>query len=155
MKVRSGFVSNSSSSSFIVIGNSGEDCSKWLSQTIKRCLDDGSPAPYCIGKNGETEFGWSVETHSDVHSRINFAYLQARDREPNGSAFMQMLFEAIKEATGRLPTVDAEIQKDGYIDHQSSSSEGQNIEMFDDIDTLKRFLFDDSSYIETGNDNDG
>jgi hypothetical protein len=146
MKTRQGFVSNSSSSSFVVIGNTGKDCSKWLSKVCK-------PEQYVIGQDGETEFGWSVETHSDVYSRVNFAYLQARDRKLNGNHYMRMLFEAIKDVTGQFPIVSESIQKDGYVDHQSSSSEGQNIEMFEDETILKRFLFDDGSYVETGNDN--
>jgi hypothetical protein len=41
----------------------------------------------------------------------------------------------------------------GYIDHQSASYEGENMEMFEDEQTLHDFLFSNNSYIQTGNDN--
>lgn len=41
----------------------------------------------------------------------------------------------------------------GYIDHQSCATEGENTEIFNDDDTLRRFLFADDSYIHTDNDN--
>ena len=44
---------------------------------------------------------------------------------------------------------------DYYIDHQSSVTEGSNMEMFDDEDKLYRFLGNEQdSYIQGGNDNE-
>ena len=40
-----------------------------------------------------------------------------------------------------------------YIDHQSNAAENQNIEMFDNEDNLKAFLFGGNSKICTDNDN--
>ena len=42
-----------------------------------------------------------------------------------------------------------------YIDHQSCATEGSNLEMFRDRDSLKRFLFAKGSFIQCGNDNEG
>jgi hypothetical protein len=41
----------------------------------------------------------------------------------------------------------------GYIDHQSSAEEGANIEMFENEDSLEKFLFSKRSKIIGGNDN--
>ena len=41
----------------------------------------------------------------------------------------------------------------GYIDHQSSASEGENTEIFESEDTLKHFLFGKGSCIVLDNDN--
>jgi vesicle coat complex subunit len=41
----------------------------------------------------------------------------------------------------------------GYIDHQSNACESENIEMFENEETLKDFIFGRSSYIHTDNDN--
>jgi hypothetical protein len=42
---------------------------------------------------------------------------------------------------------------EGYIDHQSSAGEGQNIEIFNSKEILRSFLFNKESYIQLDNDN--
>jgi hypothetical protein len=64
MKVRIGFVSNSSSTSFVVIDSSqGYDKLPYADTFVV----DGSV--------GHTEFGWGPETVNGIGSRIIFAYL--------------------------------------------------------------------------------
>jgi hypothetical protein len=65
------FVSNSSSSSFVVIGNSFPD-PDWYKKNFKDCVFDGSEQRGC------TEFGWGPDVLKDADSRINFAYIQAQ-----------------------------------------------------------------------------
>ena len=43
--------------------------------------------------------------------------------------------------------------KDGYIDHQSSACEGENIQIFESEKDLEAFIFDDEAYIVGDNDN--
>jgi hypothetical protein len=144
MKARRCFVSNSSSSSFVFIGNNG-DCSR----RVKALVEDGI---LILGTQGENEFGWGPETISDVFSMINFAKLQVI----NGSNphWGVMLDDVIKEATGCTEIIwDEKLTDEGYIDHQSSSSDGSNTEIFADEDTLRRFLFCTDSEIVLDNDN--
>ena len=151
MKIRSGFVSNSSSSSFIVIGT--DITEKNLP------LDDGK---FIIGSAGETEFGWQNTTYEYAYDRINFAWMQANYMIESTPEWMEMLGEVIKEHTGATEVVSIinldwprhEGEVNGYIDHQSASCEGVNTEMFADKDTLARFLFGSGSYIQGGNDNE-
>jgi len=148
VKTRQGFVSNSSSSSFVVIG------SREPKSTIP-LLENGA---VCVGPRvgGEYEFGWEIEDHTDTYSRINFAYIQAKDT--NNEYWLETIEEAIKEVTGAADIIWCEFGSNkwtpyGYIDHQSSACEGENTEMFESIDSMKRFLFSSDSYIHTDNDN--
>lgn len=149
MKTRLGFVSNSSSSSFVVIGNSSLVIPKFETEE------------YCFGQKGETEFGWGPDDIYDFYSRVNFAYLQCVknchskwccDDEPEISHqdWHDMLINVLKENTG-LKEITFDVE--GYIDHQSSAAEDRNTEIFDDKETLAQFLFDGDSYIHLDNDN--
>ena len=163
MKIRTGFVSNSSSSSFIVI-RSGDNHIPNLPETL--VVD---------GKFGETEFGWQRDEHWDFGSKLIFAYLQTiyrnnfldryyknrpllqNDHEEN---WLDMLEKVVIQNTNvkRIEWLIGEDERCdspnwAYIDHQSNAAENQNIEMFDNEDNLKAFLFGGNSKICTDNDN--
>ncbi len=141
MKTRIGFVSNSSSSSFVVIGNTGDN-----SWRLKSDVQDGN---LDLGNDGEVEFGWGPDDVTGMYSMINFAFLQAEDN----AEWMKMLEDVIKHEVG-CETITWKVNdRYAYIDHQSSASEGSNTEIFDDEDTLRRFLFCDDSSIHLDNDN--
>jgi hypothetical protein len=146
VKCRVGFVTNSSSSSFIVI-----NATKGY-ETLPAYTD----GVYRVGFLGETEFGWMPRNIHDIDSRINFAYLQALTVD--NKEWVKMLEEVIKENSevkeiNFLLTDDWNSPSYGYIDHQSCASEGENTEMFTSKDTLKDFIFGEGSYIHTDNDN--
>jgi len=150
MKVRVGFVSNSSSSSFVVSGP-GELI---LENTLVGKI-------YVIGANGKREFGWERERTFDFDSKVNWAAMQAM-YSPDDLLEMKMymLENVIKEHMGAAH-VDISLQIDdydkpgyGYIDHQSTSSEDDSfLEIFESEQQLKEFLFCPKNYIQGGNDN--
>lgn len=145
MKIRGGFVSNSSSSSFIVIedSNCNIDSSMFREETVGRTLIVNS----CLG---ETDFGWEKQEYYDEGSKILFSYIQAR--QVDNDDWIEMLEDVITE---NINVIDVEwmLKDTGYVDHQSSSSEGMNTEMFKSKKDLRNFLFNGDSYIQTGNDN--
>lgn len=157
MKTRLFFVSNSSSSSFITIRNikTEEEINK-----LRKAY--GNKPTFVVDQN--RRFGWEYEVYNDFHSKLVFSYLQAcqagycnREWLPN-NVWMAMLEEILKENLNVQ-----EIQWDikiawndddySYIDHQSASYEGRNIEMFENKTILRNFLFSPSSSITTDNDN--
>lgn len=150
MKIRQGFVSNSSSSSFVVIGNENPSFAYF---------DRYDDQHIALGLDGETEFGWDYRKYSGVDTRINFAYLQT-DCGKN-EQWLKLLEDAIMNYTGAT-SIDWRLTDEwnpergyvhGYIDHQSHASEGMNTEIFANEEVLTRFLFSDDSYIQGGNDN--
>lgn len=169
MKIRSGFVSNSSSSSFIVIGFVADD------NKMKNLRKRFEGTVLVVDKNfGHARFGWETEKYHDMGSKIIFSYIQAisliedvRNVDDKFKAkaedWLKMLEKVIKDNLGvreiewKLTTILDLEESNGkyhaYIDHQSASYEGMNTQMFDSEEELTRFLFNNDSYIQTGNDN--
>ena len=151
MKIRQGFVSNSSSSSFVVVDLAlPETPPNWPEDLV---VDQD----FC----GDIEFGWGPGEVRHIGGRIAFAYLQycycPKDE------WLSLIEDAIKLNTkvknitwkisdARYPKVD-DGKVEGYIDHQSSASEGRNTEIFDSLETMEHFIFGVDSKIVLDNDN--
>ena len=137
MKTRHRLVSNSSSSSFIIISDKELKFPDYNNNLIVDSTFDG-----------ENEFGWGPDVYNDTESKIIFTYLQTTF-DKTGS-HLKMLEDVIKD---KCNVSKITWNVDGYIDHQSSGCEGENLEMFDSKDALTNFLFSSSSSINLDNDN--
>lgn len=95
------------------------------------------------------EFGWEWEKYNDALTKANYAAQFAF----NDPQMTDMLIEVIKEHTGAKDVfITAGI---GHIDHQSAKSEGGKAQAaFDTPAQLKNWIFNPSSWLFTGNDNE-
>ena len=173
MKIRNGFVSNSSSSSFTVT-----DISYGFSK-----LNVSKNHTYVIGRKGEVEFGWGPSRINDINSRVSWAFLQAEclnETFLKGVERSQYFSNKILKSMGdnnsikmlynllisqkNISNIKIIITKSwddsddserwGYIDHQSCAYEDSNNgSIFDSMKSLKDFIFGSKSYIELDNDN--
>ena len=155
MKIRKGFVSNSSSSSFVVIDmiNVPEKMSFLGDRLVVNA------------ELGETEFGWGPLVIQGWGSMVIFAYLQTTYDKYSNEYYLNMLESVIKKHL-RIEHIEWKIKDGfteedggigdndhGYIDHASRSSDDQNMQMFNNEEVLTHFIFGVNSHIYLDNDN--
>lgn len=166
MKVRSGFVSNSSSSSFVVINdNDKSDHDEIVSYFQK------NPNPVFPLKDGHREFGWDFLEYVSWKSKLNFAMIQALYSLKDGNTrHWNMFLEYLQSVGvpeesvcvsrdryfGELPeTVNCTLDDEDsyYIDRASTVVNGECTEIFESPENLKDFIESQDSSLFTGNDN--
>lgn len=133
MKAREGFISNSSSTSFVVLG--------------KKCNTTVKLHENVLVADGFYEFGCAFEKFEGFESKLAFAYLQCKDYPE----FLDTLEKVIIDYCG-CSCVVWNIDEDSYVDHQSLYPESKEFEM--NYEYMKLFLFSNESYFKMGNDND-
>jgi hypothetical protein len=96
VKTRIGFVTNSSSTAYIVIS-----AASGYEKISDLAIEDGV---FKVGKYGERKFGWEYKRHTSIFDRINFAYLQILDLEKNKDLYwkphMRDVIDDVKEVFG-------------------------------------------------------
>lgn len=180
MKVRSDFVSNSSSSSFVVI----RDCGRWICTAEDAGLSEWAGKELVLPNRaiGLSEFGWEIRIYDGIGEKLNWCALclieiatleneiKHRDAEEwirknphagKSSKYLEMLKRLCNKTYGidvRLPTLEDEKSDDadrGYIDHQSGPMENPDAaSMFASYEALERFVCNTASHIDGGNDNE-
>jgi len=178
MKARCDFVSNSSSSSFIVISDKGE----------KKVPNFEGESLFVPCDYGCKSFQWQTERYYDFYSKLNWCaiiIMSLKDQERydksseklevdvtkpwfKSSEMANMLTKVCKERFGLSveiahysETDDDDKQLDEYydiggIDHQSNVGESpENARMFMTEKSLYDFLSNSHSFIDNSNDNGG
>ena len=173
MKIRYGFVSNSSSSSFIVVSKN-----KYKIPTKEELglspLTTFFAIPDSLG--GNTEFGWGPDKFDTFADRLNWAAIGAvikvsdvdsdchwyvnsyYDRLKPSKAWKNKLIKVLKKDFGFAEVSINFSDKDsdiGYIDHQSAPCDSpQNFEFFRTEKALRNWLYNNENVICCQNDND-
>lgn len=139
MKVRTGFVSNSSSSSYVIIGDLPfiDEQRDFLSNHIK---DNVLYAGFSLGEIG---FGWGPDTITDIGSRINLAII-------SDNFETERVLKAIQIHYPEVYKIVFLSEPDAYIDHQSIPEIARSLS--DDV-SLYLFIFCKHSLIELDHDN--
>lgn len=104
-----------------------------------------------------TNFGWEQETYTDASTKAMYSYLQAQYSKDQNK--IDMVHQVIKDQTGAIEVVflgdtnaDWDSKLHAYIDHQSAYYES-GFEPLESKESLRNFIFNTNSVLETDNDN--
>lgn len=157
MKTRKGYVSNSSSSSYIVIPDAvySDISSGTADYNNMRVFLDFSEANdwYGLFDEGEKQFGWQMENYHDTETKWNWLVLQAYY---GGDEYINAIDRFLSEIHSNLKMDWAKVDDlvedmEAYIDHQSVDAECT----FSKLKKIgiKEFLVNEECYIHNSNDN--
>jgi len=154
MKIRSGFVSNSSSSSFIIITKNKDN-------EVRQPIAKGGILKIPRDSIGETDFGRGAGTFHDFDSKLHFAILQALYTDVQD--YIDMILSVLKKKFVGVKDIVINLEPDFYMEYDESKTYGeidhdsvgnQYLEIFDTEDTLYNFLFMTDSYFHVGGDDE-
>ena len=155
MKVRTDYVSNSSSSSFIVIVSNGKDETYDIQRDFLSYSEDWTF--YEIpNSNGKHQFGWEWEDTHSFEGKLNFIGIQLLElfmmkvegKKPEysipytGDDF-DRLYDMVQKVCREKFNVNIRLRDDLIC-----------MEMFESEDALWNFLRFEESHVRGGNDND-
>ena len=175
MKSRLCYVSNSSSSSYVVVLEKAvkamharkeplsiDYLREMFSMEIERKDELNEGKWIGLFDAGVKEFGWDIKNHYDEQTKWNWLVLQAYYGGSEWTRFStdeyrRKLEDYLEDMLGREIRIDWEgigkLENDvsAYIDHQSIDSE----ETFDTVDRLgiSEFLLSQDAFVHTDNDN--
>ena len=162
MKIRTDFVTNSSSSSFIAI---------YTGKKRESLVGFDPNEKYAVGEKGNASFERYYEIFDDFDSRLNFVALQAayaerfannpkieyltKDQRKYYKSWQKNLSIVFRQETeldiDLTPLKQREEDCDAYIDHQSVCSHAVK-ELFKSKDKLRDFIFGRNSVVIMGDD---
>ena len=177
MKIRKDFITNSSSSSFIVINTEDYDIDNLIisEHELEHFRNIG------IFEYGKYQFGWEEEKSYDFKSKMNFLlillgrlaeYLKDIKEDSskkieyekdlkNLTEYRENLLQAVSDIgiedidwTKVLDRISYKHDDYAYIDHQSNILEHDYSMLLESVSNIQSFLFNEKSYIITSNDND-
>lgn len=148
------FETNSSSSHSLTMGSGVLAPMPFTPRELKEGV-----VKLCVG-----EYHWEWHRYYKARNKLNYLLTQVTDGCVPGDNAQQataqllqnnphvaMLAAAVKAHTGCDILVSP---GEGGIDHQSARPEGDTgMELFQDEGRLKSFIFDETAYLQTGNDN--
>lgn len=159
MKIRTAFVSNSSTTSFLFVSKTVLNMSNVRRQNwFKRIKKENKVV---IGEGTKIfRMPWKTEYFTDFGSKLNWLYLSAL--YANQDSFKDNVFCALGKIFGKDIEIEEKLcslgdkykcnEHEGYIDHQSQDY-GEKI--LGNVDDMVQFLLDKNSYIAMANDSWG
>lgn len=94
------------------------------------------------------EYGWEFETYSDVDAKASYLYEAILSTETPQN-YIDTLTRILKNNGCEAEFNNADY---GYIDHSHSLYKWL-VNIFENEELILSYLFDDDSFVETGNDN--
>jgi len=174
MKQRYGFISNSSSMSFIVFGTNNDEWLTEIPEYLIKCKPvawDKTLKDWSItvpDKKSNMEFGWQFKRYYEFGAKLNYALAQALGVKGNLSYdYKEMIRKVLEKYIPDQAYLHLLIDYNYFhwdsiksrqcsIDHQSAYYEYREPYhyIFRSEELLERFLFNTGSYIQCGNDNE-